>query len=240
MRTEFEQKTIRLSGSSLKLIACISMLADHSAKIFGFTGAAELLFCDVIGRLAFPIFAFLLTEGFQHTGNFRKYFSGLLLFALLSEIPYDLTVSEAEPQILNFTHQNTLFTLCLGLLMLACIKKAETLLYSKASAYTLISLADLTIVISFAFGAQFLKVDYGFIGIACIGAMYLCRMDTLRAAFFGCVCLNLEFFSIPGAFLSLIPLSAYDGTRGKQRKYFFYLFYPLHLLFLGAINLLVM
>lgn len=236
MRTDSVQNRLRLSGSDLKLLACASMLIDHTSRVLGFSGTVKLLFQDIIGRLAFPIFAFLLVEGFLHTRNLRNYFAGLLLFALLSEIPYDLAVTGNEGLLPELTRQNTLFTLSLGLLLLYCIKKAEALLFCKGSAFDTVSVVRFLIILFFGSAAQLLHLDYGFVGQACIGAMYILRADPLQSAFWGCVCLNLEFLSMPGSFLSLLPLSCYNGTRGKQQKYFFYLFYPVHLVLLSLIR----
>ncbi|MDO4490648.1 MAG: TraX family protein [Lachnospiraceae bacterium] len=257
MRTNQEQIRIRFTGNELKLLACLSMLTDHTALVFGFSGPAEFICRHLIGRLAFPVFAFLLVQGFLHTGNSKRYFQNLFLFALLSELPYDLALfcgansretasfsgflQLLDPKLLSgfFTHQNTLFTLSLGLLMLLAIKKTEALLLRRASAYDRISLARLLVILLFGSLSQRLGLDYGFMGMACIGAMYCFRGSRKQAAFWGCICLQLDFFSMPGAFLSLIPLSLYNGERGRGRKYFFYLFYPLHLLLLTGIKVLL-
>lgn len=239
MRTKPVQNVYRLSGNDIKVIACLSMLIDHFAFVCGFTGVSELIFRDLIGRLAFPIFAFLLVEGFQHTRNLRRYFSGLFLFALLSEVPYDLVFAANRSVLPEFSQQNTLFTLSLGLLMLCCIKKAEALLYNRTSALSVIRTVSIGIIALFAIVSQLLKLDYGFTGMACIGAMYLFRFSKQDCAFWGCVGLNLNLLSMPGAFLSLLPLSCYSGKRGKdlkQFKYCFYLFYPVHLLLLAAMR----
>lgn len=240
MRTDTVQNSYRLTGSELKLIACASMLIDHFARCFGFTGTAELICRHLIGRLAFPIFAFLLLEGFLHTSHMMRYFFSLLLFAVFSEIPCDLALTDSGSIFPEFSHQNTLFTLALGLLMLNCIKKAEALYANRTSAYTLISVPGILVILVFGAASQLLHLDYGFIGMACIGAMYIFRATYSGAAFWGCICLNLEFFTMPGAFLAVLPLSLYNGNRGKQIKYFFYLFYPLHLLLLYLLKLVLM
>lgn len=239
MCTKPVQNLYKLSGNVLKVIACLSMLIDHLSFVCGCTGIAELFLRHLIGRLAFPIFAFLLVEGFQHTKNLRKYFTGLFLFALLSELPYDLLFMRHQGLLPEFTGQNTLFTLSLGLLMLWSIKKAEALLYDRTSDFSMIRAIDIGIIAVFACISQLLRLDYGFSGIACIGAMYLFRFNRLNCAFFGCVGLNLNLLSLPGAFLSLLPISRYSGERGKDLKYFkyfFYLFYPAHLLLLAAMR----
>ncbi len=247
MRTDSSQTNFRLSGSDLKIIACISMFADHFAVVFDFSGMTELILRDVIGRLAFPIFAFLLVEGFLHTRNLRRYFFSLLGLGCLSEMLYDLAAFSTGIRQEALVKQNTLFTLSLALLMLFCIRwmedflngtKKEALPFGKASDYTTVFLISAGIICCFGAAAQVLHLDYGFTGIACIGAMYLFRINTVQSVFWGCVCLNLDFFSVPGAFLSLLPLSRYNGTRGRQNKWFFYLFYPLHLLFLLGLKAL--
>lgn len=242
MCTKPVQNLNKLSGIDLKVIACISMLIDHLAYVCGLTGIPEMIFRNLIGRVAFPVFAFLLVEGFLHTKNLQKYFTGLFLFALLSEVPYDLIFAETRQHLPEFALQNTLFTLSLGLLMLWSIKKAEALLYNRTSALSTIRLTQTGIIVVFALISQLLHLDYGFAGMACIGAMYMFRFNRTEAAFWGCIGLNLYFFSMPGAFLSLLPLSRYSGQRGKDLKgfkYFFYLFYPVHLLLLAAMSRLL-
>ncbi|MDO4616390.1 MAG: TraX family protein [Lachnospiraceae bacterium] len=236
MGTQSVQNNRTLSGSDLKTIGCISMLLDHFAVMMKYTGPTEMILRNLIGRLAFPIFAFLLVEGFLHTKNLKKYCLSLLLLALVSEVFYDLLQSGSNRPVPELSHQNTLFTLSLCLVMLTCIKKAEALLVRKASADSLILFVRLLLILTFSAASELLHLDYGFLGPACISAMYLFRMDRLRAVSLGCLCLNLNFFTMPGAFLALLPLSRYNGTRGPQNKFFFYLFYPMHLLFLVLIR----
>lgn len=240
MGTISVQNSYRLSGSDLKVLACMSMLIDHTANIFAFSGLADLVCRQMIGRLAFPIFAFLLVEGFQHTRNFRKYFSGIFLLAVLSEIFFDLTISENAGLLHAWQNQNTLFTLSLGLLMLRTIKKAEELLLERSSTHSMFNMYQALVMLPFAAAAYFLHLDYGFFGPLCIGAMYIFRFSPAMASFWGCTALNLNMLSMPGAFFSMIPISLYDGTRGKQLKYAFYLFYPLHLLLLFSLKHILM
>lgn len=235
MNTISVQKKYRLSGSDLKILACVSMLIDHAALIFSLSGPAALICRDMIGRLAFPIFAFLLVEGFLHTKNFRKYLTGMLLLAILSELPYDFALSGAT-HFPELHRQNTLFTLSLGLIMLWTLKKAEESLTERSSAHSIFHYYQLLIILPFAALAYVLRLDYSFMGPLCIGIMYLFRFQPLNEAFWGSIMLNLNMLSMPGAFFSVLPISRYDGTRGKQNKYFFYLFYPLHLLLLALLQ----
>ena len=97
-----------MSSFVLKLIAVISMILDHTGYvIFG-----SFSWMNVIGRLAFPIFAFCITEGYAHTSNLKKYFFRLLLFAIISQVPYMLFLSIFSDSLMNW---NILFTLVLGL-----------------------------------------------------------------------------------------------------------------------------
>lgn len=107
--------SIRLSGSALKVIAVLSMVADHSAYYLMEHGTLLYEVMRCFGRIAFPVFAFLITEGFRHTRNRMKYFLQLLGFAVVSELPWYL-LNGADG-----TH-NVLFTLTLGVMALAAIK----------------------------------------------------------------------------------------------------------------------
>ena len=100
-----------MSGHSLKLIAIVTMLIDH----IGLVLFPEVMILRCIGRLSFPIFAFLIVEGFEHTSDFKKYMVRILLFGLMSEIPYNLMISG---KFIDFTHQNVFFTFAIGLMML--------------------------------------------------------------------------------------------------------------------------
>ena len=119
----FPQRLRRLSGSALKTLAIFAMLVDHSAICFAPLLRKSLFFFAGInfmpyvllrgfGRIAFPIFCFLLAEGFRHTRSRLRYGLSLLIFALLSELPYDLFNAGA----FGHPHQNVFFTLLLGFL----------------------------------------------------------------------------------------------------------------------------
>ena len=160
-----------LSGSALKCIALVTMIIDHigvillknSNIVLLRTGMGPLTLYTLmrkIGRLAFPIYCFLLVEGFLHTHDRRKYGLNLLIFALISEIPWNLEHTGA----LHYTAQNVFFTLFLGYVGLCCIEN-----FREDGWKQLGSLLVLMIV------AMNLKADYGVGGFAFILVMYLLR-----------------------------------------------------------------
>ena len=181
--TETQEKKKPLSGSILKLIAVITMLIDHSHHVLenipGFRRvfwninpeyqvSAYLLF-RTVGRIAFPIYAFLLTEGFQHTHDRKKYASNLFLFALISEIPWNLLHGGS----VFYKSQNVFFTLFLGLL---CMIVYET--YQQEHKKQLLYLIIIAVI------AVFLNADYGLKGVGFIFAMYLLREKKIRRCLF--------------------------------------------------------
>ncbi len=130
-----------MSNFVLKIIACITMFIGH----LPFAIPSLAIPCLFIGRISFPIFAFLISEGYIHTKNFGKYLGRLLLLALISQIPaYSLFFNNASTLYLNI-----FFTLALGLLSIRFFDKLK----SKCLSYIL--------VFSIAFLAEFLHCDFG-------------------------------------------------------------------------------
>ena len=214
-----------LSGAGLKWIAMASMLLDHIGAVLVPGNTAAYYALRIIGRLAFPLFCFLLVEGFYHTSNVYRYGAGLVLFAFLSEVPFDLALFGRlwAPE-----YQNVFFTLALGIF--------GVLYYDKLTkeGHVLFGIAAEILAVFMAF---FLSCDYGAEGVLLIFLFYLFHFkETYRnlAAAIWCVALGaVETF---GA-LSLLFINVYNGKRGKIRyKYLFYLFYPAHLLVLGLIK----
>lgn len=218
-----------LSGFWIKMIAIVTMLIDHlGAAIF-----PEQLWMRYIGRLAFPIFCYLIVEGFIHTKDVNKYGARLLIFALISEIPFDLAFYGTA---ISWEHQNVFFTLFLGLLSLIVIS-GNGVLISKIISVVLAMIA------AWSFGT-----DYGGAGVLLIVCFYLFRNNKWKSAiaffvinfFFITRYSNFEylwkyhlfwnFYIQDVAFLSILPIGLYNGTRGYNMKWFFYLFYPVHLL----------
>lgn len=225
----FPVKKLTLSGNELKIIACISMFLDHFAKVFQNELSPALFFVldNIVGRLAFPLFCLLLAEGYFHTGNLRRYLLRIALLALVSEIPFDLAMSD---QVLDPGWQNTVFTLLLGLMMFCVLD----LVRRKTSPGRLPAvLLQMLTIAAFAASAWALRTDYDIFGIGALACFYYLNgriyRNPVTADLWACFCL----FQEPASFLSLLPAAFYDRTRGRAgMKYFFYVFYPLHLLLL--------
>ena len=224
-------KNFSITGSTLKLLAVLSMLVDHVGMfIFRNNEVFLQLLCTIgsreitpyflmraFGRLAFPVFAFLVVEGFIHTRSRFKYGRNLLLFALISELPWNLIHSNTW----HYPAQNVFFTLFLGYMGLCCLSY-----WKEESVKKVVGLLFL-LAISFKF-----RSDYGFRGFAFILMLYALRDSLLLKSVIGCCML-------PGAWmpgLAFIPIALYNGQRGFIQgsfgKYCFYAFYPLHLLIL--------
>lgn len=208
---------IGLSGSTLKILAVISMLIDHTAAILLQPSQPYYTLCRSLGRLAFPIFCFLLVEGYIHTRDVKKYGLRLFWFAMLSEIPFDLAFSGS---ILNLYYQNVFFTLLLGLVVLYFLDSCQ-----KPPVRVLILLLGMA-------AAALLRTDYSWKGIAAIVVLYELRRDRLWQALTGAITFSWE----PPAMLAFLPIYFYNGKRGISIKYLFYIFYPAHLLLLVCIK----
>lgn len=246
-----------IPGSTLKIIAITAMLIDHiGAAVFSRilinNGMNQLSMTDteaiasfmqsnavvyylnlvfrLIGRLGFPIFCFLLIEGFTYTKNVWKYALRLLLFCIISEVPFDLAFNS---DLLEFGYQNVFFTLFLGLCTLICIRFIEEkITINKYVKYLLM----VPVVILFMFIANLLKTDYSGMGVLTIVVMYLLRKNKMLEMTGGCIILTIMSLTELPAFLTLIPLHKYNGERGLKLKYVFYAFYPVHLLILYLIT----
>lgn len=234
-----------ISGSALKWIAIIAMLIDHtgaallwplsykvtSLSLYRFlTGLYPVM--RGVGRIAFPIFCFLLVEGFCHTRNVRKYAVRLFIFALVSELPFDFALAN---ELISVRHQNVFFTLLIGLLVMMGVSYFERLPVKNNAQYWLFLLMQGAVAAGGLFLAKFLYTDYGFKGVFLIEVLYFLRMDRRVQAIFGAIAISWELYGP----LGFIPVWFYNGQRGKQMKYFFYWFYPVHLLLLGFLKLAV-
>ena len=211
-----------MSGSALKVIAVLSMVADHCAYYLMEHGMFLYEVMRCFGRIAFPVFAFLIAEGFQHTRNRMKYFLQLLGFAVISELPWYL-LNGADG-----TH-NVLFTLALGVMVLAAFEtlKKDGILCG-------------AVILSIAYFASWLGVDYEWRGILMMVVFYLLgnvsrpSFPSGRKAQLFCAFPFMMHYGIIGALLACGVIACYNGTRGfihgKVAKYGFYAFYPLHLM----------
>ena len=215
----------RMDGTVLKLIACLSMFIDHLGAVC-FSG---MMGFRIIGRLAFPIYCFLLVEGAVHTHDMKKYILRMGIFALISEIPFDLAFYH---RLVYTGHQNVFFTLGLGLLAIWFLEHPIEQLDIPDVLYKLL------VIIAAGLIAEFFNTDYGFTGIAVICVFYYLRgQPQLKypiAAILLAAMGGVEVYAV----LALIPILLYNGQRGQQTKvmqYGFYIFYPAHLLLLAAL-----
>ena len=215
----------RMDGTVLKLIACLSMFIDHLGAVC-FSG---MMGFRIIGRLAFPIYCFLLVEGAVHTHDMKKYILRMGIFALISEVPFDLAFYH---RLVYTEHQNVFFTLGLGLLAIWFLEHPIEQLDIPDVLYKLL------VIIAGGLIAEFFNTDYGFTGIAVICIFYYLRgQPQLKypiAAILLAAMGGVEVYAV----LALIPILLYNGQRGRQTKvmqYGFYIFYPAHLLLIAAL-----
>lgn len=322
------QKKKGISGSTVKIIAVVTMLIDHVAAALltrmmitrGYFYAAGnpqrylawladngplyfgTMLMRLIGRLGFPIFCFLLVEGFQKTRNVKKYVFRLGLFALISEIPFNLAFSG---RVWASGYQNVYFTLLIGILVLwafdtiakhdlakwlqvlltaggilllpiyaallvsVFISKVLAFFFgARVGAYVLnlpvrggiylvlvgVMLAvwgiyrhkkgndkawrmcgDMAVLTVAMLAAELLRTDYAGMGVLTIAVMYALRKNKVLSMTGGCVTLTVMSLNEVTAFFALIPIAFYNGERGLKMKYFFYIFYPAHLLIIWLI-----
>jgi len=210
----------------LKWIAIITMTVDHVSAVL----YPEFDVLRWIGRLSFPLFAYLLILGMENTRNVNNYFIRLFIFALISQVPFFLATS-TDP----FEHLNIFFTLSFGLLFVYFFKKSS-------------ALAFIPLFVSFI-----VPFDYGIYGIAMIGCMYILyenpkfgvvSLVILNALFL--VPWNTQFLSLFAVPLILLHKNGSLKTINESdkifkihlwRKYFFYVYYPLHLTLLYILKL---
>jgi len=215
-----------LSQEMLKLIACVTMLIDHTGAVL----FPQYLSLRIIGRIAFPIYCFLLSEGVFYTKSPRKYGLRLGVGAFLSELPFDLALFGC----ITLQYQSVMITLLLGFVMGICMKRV-----SKPHWQVLL-------IIPFAIIAQWLNTDYGGWGIALIALFVLSRNMPQRLLVqtvgMAAICYLMDSFvmSIGGlrvpievfALAAMVPIALYSGekiSKSKTLQWAFYLFYPVHL-----------
>ena len=221
----FAEKERALSGSALKLIAMAAMVVDHVALIFFCNNPEYSTLYDqmrTIGRISYPVFAFLIVEGYLHTHDFGKYTERLLYFAVISEIPWQLINHDGS--------HNVLFTLLAGLFVMYLIDHWHT--------------TNINILMLGLFSGGILlyfHTDYDWRGLLLIMIFYLFKKDSLLQTIFGIIVMS--FYGFIGALLAFLVVNAYNGRRGFIQgdlgKYLIYLFYPCHLLLLWIVRVLI-
>jgi len=225
-----------LSGSMLKLIALITMIIDHIGFVLlrHIPSATAALFTirshefsmytisRLIGRMAFPLYCFLIVEGFIHTHDRKKYGINLLAFAFISEIPWNFEYSGK----FTYVNQNVFFTLFFGYLSLCLYEKYNKDKYKQAFSIGLIY------VVAYLF-----KADYGVFGYGLILLMYVLREKKAVRAIAGSGLLSPPYMIM----LTFLLMETYNGKRGfikgRALKYAFYAAYPVHILILYFIRL---
>ena len=230
---QFQEQTksrtyCRINGTHLKWVALWTMLIDHIGFVLlqeaVSVPAAVYTICRGIGRISFPIFCFLLVEGFWHTGNVRKYLLRLTLFALLAEIPYDLAING---KVIDLSGQNVLFAFVIGVGMMWALRTWNTGLGSVGEAVILVMAMAVCAVV---------RADYSYFGPLLIYVLYRWHEIPWKRN----VIMAALLFWEPMALWSIPIIQCYNGERGKGHKYFFYWFYPVHLLCLWAVYHIVM
>lgn len=233
-----------VNGTVLKGLAMFLMLLDHACWTIAFDH--QWLTCA--GRVAFPLFAFMVAEGYRHTGDFKRYLKRMFLFALISEIPFNLMTGGT---LINPLHQNVMFTFCLDLLLLRMVDKAwsrnwwEGLLVAVFGGCLGYGLGFLTFVDYYGYGVITVlvfwlagKIPYGWIlelaALAYINLELIGGMSYVLPLFGTEVWIPQQAFAL----LALIPIWLYNGQRGPggtKFQYFGYAFYPAHILILALL-----
>lgn len=221
-----------MTSFSLHILAMIAMLCDHIYKV----GILNYEWLTYIGRISFPIFAFMIVEGYFKTKNIKNYVFRLFIFALISEIPFNLMVNNS---IFYLEKQNVLWTFLIGIGLIWIIEKTKNKQWIiRELIFCLIFWLSILLGIT-------IKADYGFIGIFTLLIFYFFRkkdylsfsIQLLLLYILNVIIMN-KLYSAPQqsfALLSLIPIWLYDGRQGYYNnyiKYIYYSFYPLHLIIL--------
>ena len=215
----------------LKIIGIVTMLCDHTSDAI----IGRFSFLNLIGRFAFPIFAFQTVNGYTHTKDLKKYLIRLLVFALISQIPFMLFLSTYQKDM----SLNVFFTFILGILALLLYDKVNNKIFGTIG------------VISISILAELIKVDFGAFGILTIFLFYIFKDNKLKMIIPYILLCFIKYIpdiiNMPAAYLIYIKLSIftaipiefiifYNNKQGPKLKYLFYIFYPLHLIILWAIH----
>lgn len=255
-----------LTGNSLKVIAVLTMVIDHLCKIVlqwllsnywgvmvdngqmsweQFQQIDNFIRFDLqsVGTIAFPLFCFLLAEGFRYTRDKKRYIGLMFIFALISEIPFDIGFFSEYSQMegtfpFYLKYQNVFFTLFLGLLTLVCLERLSCKSEIRTEKIKSVILQVICVAV-LALVAELIRCDYGMQGILYIAAFYVCRNHRIYQV----LLFLLAYMGATGNQPPLCTLLAgllillYNGKRGKLKlKYFFYVFYPAHILALYLIQ----
>lgn len=218
-------RKISLSMNRLKALAMIFMFIDHFAYVMiergvGLAGSWYLIdrIMRGIGRMAFPIFCFTIVEGFQKTRDAGAYLKRLVIFALVSEIPFDLAF---RGTFFSIDYQNVFWTLAFGLAALMIYEDRFMTYWQRT----------LGLLACFLLPTVF-HTDYSVYGVLTIFVMYLLKKNPLYACMAGYIVLLLQSRTEVWAIFGFALILLYNGQRGNGNKFFYYAFYPAHLLLL--------
>ena len=233
------EKLKKVNANTLKIIALITMFIDHMGATLVWEYMLTLqgdarqdwytvyLVMRKIGRLAFPIYCFFIVEGLEHTRDVKKYMMRLLIFAFVSEIPFDYAFKDG----LTLEYQNVFFTLTIGLFCIWAVREVEERISGNMKQMLL---KTFIIVVGTCLG-NLLNTDYGGFGVFMIAILYLFRENRLLQCVAGAAGFSWEI-TAPVSFLLLY---FYNGGKGRKiSKYIFYGFYPVHLAVLAVLKII--
>ncbi|HJC48517.1 MAG TPA: conjugal transfer protein TraX [Candidatus Lachnoclostridium pullistercoris] len=238
-----------LTGTGLKVIAMVSMAVDHTAVALVWpaasAGPAEsgLYFLYWVmraaGRLAFPIYGFLLVQGFLHTSSRKRYLGRLCAFALISEVPFDLIIAG---RVFDPGVQNVFFTLAAAMGTIWVLERLEERGHTGDTAGTLAekcSFAWLPIAAAGGLAAWLLRGDYGFLGVMFAAVVWRFRGEPEKRLAGELVSLGLLGVGNLPCLLAIPLTEKYNGQRGPRLGLWAYWFYPLHLLVLKGLQMVI-
>lgn len=245
-----EKRKFDISSVGLHILAMIFMLMDHMwATVF-----TNTQWLTQVGRLAFPIFAFMIVEGYTHTRNLKKYVLRLLIFAVITEIPFNLMVGNS---VFYYVHQNVLWTflIAIGLIHLNELARKNgkwwiRLITMAATCILAYILGYVTFVDYNAAGILMVLVFYFFRGrkwwcyLGQLAGLYYINVELLQGLYFEVEIFghSVQIVQQGLALLSLAFIWLYKGRQGKKSKafqYFCYAFYPAHMLILWLVSVLI-
>ena len=218
-------RRVSFTMNQLKTIAMVFMLVDHIAYVMierglGYGGDLYMINRTMrsMGRLAFPIFCFTIVEGFQRTSNSREYLKRLIIFALISEIPFDLAF---RGRMFSMDLQNVFWTLAFGLAAMIIYNDVFMAGWKKA----------IGLLVCFYLPYRF-HTDYSVYGALAIFLMYLFRKEPIKMCMAGYILLLLQNPIEVWAIFGFVLILLYNGQRGRGNKKIYYWFYPAHLMVL--------
>ena len=254
LKSKNKNDVLTLNSFVLKLIALITMTIDHVGAVFGSSEningvipCQEYELLRIIGRIAFPIYCYLLVEGFCHTSNLKKYLSRVIIFAIISQVPYSLAI---YGRLLSKSFLNVFFTLAIGLIVIASIDAAVKKIRAGEDAdhrYLITPVLGLFVALWLA---DSLSVSYERYGIYMILIFYFTRLreedyndskkiilnTAVQALLLFVITYNygvdIQYYCV----IALLFIMLHNHKRGPSLKYFFYIYYPFHLLVLFIIK----